>query len=103
MSNESHKWVLGLGLLGMLVDTITPHPTLAVGKEVLHVASIPPNPYLAGFANERQWLFAHRHFKNRCVLEALAESKRLGGNLEVASQESNEGVAVPDLRLANNN
>ena len=62
MSNESHKWVLSLGLLGMLVDTLIPHPTLAVEKELFHTASIPPNYYLAGLANERQLLFAHRHF-----------------------------------------
>jgi hypothetical protein len=103
MSNESHKWVLSLGLLGMLVDTLTPHPTLAVEKELLHIASIPPNSYLAGFANERQLLFAHRHFRNRCVLEALAESKRLGENLEPASHESNKGIALADLRLASSN
>jgi hypothetical protein len=30
MSNESHKWVLSWGLLGMLVDTLTPRPTLAI-------------------------------------------------------------------------
>jgi hypothetical protein len=102
MSNESHKWILGLVLLGMLADTVAAHPKVAAEKESRHTVSIPPNTYLAGFANERQWLFAHRHFRNRCVVEALAESKRRGENLEV-SREPNKGIALVDLRLASNN
>ena len=83
--NEPHKWVLVLGALAMLVDTVLPHPKLAVETEFPHSARLPPNPYLAGFANERQWLFAHRQFRNRCVIEALAESKRREQNPEIAS------------------
>ena len=96
MWNELHKWVLGLGLLGMFLDTLSPHPRLAVEQEPLQVVSIPPNPYLAGFANERQWLFAHRQFRNRCVLEALAESKRRGENMEVARHDADRKIAFAD-------
>jgi hypothetical protein len=103
MPDVSYKWVIGLGMLGMLFDTLASHPTLAVEKELLSAVSIQPNPNLSGFANERQWLFAHRYFRNRCVLEALAESKRRGENLDVASPESGEEIGPADRRFASNN
>jgi hypothetical protein len=106
MPDVSYKWVLCLGLLGMLADTFISHPTLAVDRELPYVASVPPNPNVPGFASERQWLFAHRYFRNRCVLEALAESERLGEKVGVASQEFRKGLAIDgiglDLRLASN-
>jgi hypothetical protein len=103
MPDISYKWVIGLGMLGMLFDTLAHHPTSAVENELLRAVSIQPSPNLSGFANERQWLFAHRHFRNRCVLEALAESKRHGENLDVASQESGGEIGPVDRRFASNN
>ena len=65
MSNASLKWGLGLVLLGMLADTVTPHPLLEVKNEYQYEGLI-PQPVVLGFANERQWLFAHREFRNQC-------------------------------------
>jgi hypothetical protein len=87
----------------MLFDTFAPHPTQAVEKELVRAVSVQSNPNLPGFANERQWLFAHRQFRNRCVLQALAESQRRGENLEVRSQESTGGIGSVDWRFASNN
>jgi hypothetical protein len=97
----SMRLVLGLGVVVLLIDSSAPRPMLAQATDSPYTVGIPPNPYLAGFANERQWLFAHRHFRNRCVIQALAESQRLGKNLAIAPYEPGKGIAAADLRLAN--
>jgi len=103
MSNESHKWILGLLLLGMLVDTVTPHPMLDARKNEYQYKGMIPQQSVLGFANERQWLFAHRKFRNRCVLEALAaEKKQSGEKVEFASVRLHDGIALADLRAPNN-
>ncbi len=101
MSNESHKWILGLALLGMLVDTALPHPRLEVKDEYQYKGMIPQHA-VQGFANERQWLFAHRKFRNKCVLEALAYESKRSGNVEFASGRLSEIFAVSDPRAPNN-
>ncbi len=75
---KPHNWIFGLGLLGMLVDTVTAHPNLGV-KDEYQYKSMVPEHRVQGFASERQWLFAHRKFRNQCVLEALAAEKRPSG------------------------
>lgn len=102
MSDISHKWVLGLGLAGLLVDLFVLHPMSNVENEYQHNATIPQHSVLVGFANERQWLLAHHQFRNQCVLEALAESRRSGENTEFTSVELNDGVSLADLRVPNN-
>jgi hypothetical protein len=95
MSNESQKWMLGLVLLGMLADTVIAHPALEVKGEYQYKGLVPQQA-VHGFANERQWLFAHRKFRNQCVLEALAaEGNRSGDNVHVASARSDDGIS-PD-------
>ena len=85
MSNEPQKWLLGLGLLGMVADTVLPHPNLEVKNEYQYKALIPRH-IVWGFASERQWLFARRKFRNQCVLEAVAaEGKRSRKDVEFAS------------------
>jgi hypothetical protein len=104
MPDISHKWLLGLGLAGLLADLVIPHPVLEVKNEYQHKDMVPQHSVLAGFANERQWLFAHRKFRNRCVLEALAaERKQLGENVEFASARSKDSISLADLRVPNNN
>ena len=98
MSDISHKCVLGLGLAGLLADLVVPHPVLDAKNEYQDKATIPQHSVLAGFANERQWLFAHRKFRNQCVLEALArEAKRSEDNSETASVELNDGIFLSGL------
>jgi len=97
MSNESYKWVLCLGLLGMLIDTVIPHPMLAVKDEYQYKGMV-PQQRVWGFANERQWLFAHRQFRNRCALEALAAEEKSAENAGFASHRLNGGITLADLR-----
>jgi hypothetical protein len=102
MSNASYKWGLGLVLLGMLADTVTPHPLLEVKNEYQYEGLI-PQPVVLGFANERQWLFAHREFRNQCVLEALAEQRKQSGkSLQFVSARMGDAISVTDLRLRPN-
>jgi hypothetical protein len=69
----------------MVVDTVLPHPNLEVKNEYQYKGVIPQH-IVWGFANERQWLFARREFRNQCVREALApERKRSRKNMEFAS------------------
>lgn len=72
-----------MGLAVVAIDSFAPRPKPVVKDAFL--VTIPPNPYLIGFANERHWLFAHRLFRNRCVLEAMASS---GEAIGIASQPS---------------
>ena len=98
MSNDRCKWAVGLVLLGMLADTLSPHPMLAVKSEHQQ-EGVTPQPVL-GFANERQWLFAHRKYRNQCVLEALAaESKQSSKSVVFLAARLNDSIALPDLRL----
>jgi len=101
MSNESRKWMLGLALLGMLVDTVIHHPT-EVKNEYQYKGMIPQH-IVQGFASERQWLFAHRKFTNRCVLEAVAaEAKQSREKAKFASVRLNGSISLADLRERNN-
>ena len=103
MSDELHKGVLGLVLLAMLIDTVLPHPQLQANKHEYRFAGMIPLHRVQGFANERQWLFAHRKFRNRCVLEALAvENKKSEENLKFAFVPLNAGITLTDLREPNN-
>jgi len=97
MSNDRCKWAVGLVLLGMLADTLSPHPMLAVKSEHQQ-ESVTPQPVL-GFANERQWLFAHRKYRNQCVLDALAAEGKQGKSVAFLSARSNDSNRFPDLRL----
>lgn len=99
----SMRLVLGLGVLILVIDSFASPPMSVQAMDLSYKVSIPSNPYLAGFASERQWLFAHRHFRNRCVIEALAESQRLGKDPAVAPYEPGNGIAPADLRVANIN
>ena len=99
MPDISHKWVLGLGVAALLIDLLVPHPMLEAKNEYQYKGIVPPHSLLVGFASERQWLFAHREFHDRCVLEALAaERKRSGENVESASARSNDGFSLAHLR-----
>lgn len=75
MSDGVYKWMLGLALLGMVADTLASHPALEA-KDEYQYRSLIPQHRVHGFASERQWLFAHRKFRNQCVLEALAADER---------------------------
>jgi len=102
MSNASLKWGLGLVLLGMLADTVTPHPLLEVKNEYQYEGLI-PQPVVLGFANERQWLFAHREFRNQCVLESIGRTKKaIGKPLQFVSARLGDAISVTDLRLRPN-
>jgi hypothetical protein len=102
MSNAPFKWGLGLVLLGMLADTISPHPLLQAENEHQQEGVI-PRPAVLGFANERNWLFAHREFRNQCVLEAFAEDRKLSGKkLQLVSSRLDEHMPISDLRLRSN-
>jgi hypothetical protein len=104
MPDISYKWVLGLGLAGLLIDLVVPHPMLEAENEYQYKGMVPPHSVLVGFANERQWLFAHRKFRDRCVLEALAaEGKQSGKNAEFASARSSDSFSLADLRKPNIN
>ena len=98
MSDDRCKWAVALVLLGMLADTVSPHPMLDVKNEYQQEGVI-SQPVL-GFANERQWLFAHRKYRNQCVLEALAaESKQSSKSVVFLAARLNDSIALPDLRL----
>jgi hypothetical protein len=98
MSDDRCKWAVALVLLGMLADTLSPHPMLHVKNEYQQEGMI-PQPVL-GFANERQWLFAHRKYRNQCVLEALAaESRQPSKSVAFLAARLNDGIGLPDLRL----
>jgi hypothetical protein len=100
MRDISHKWVLGLGLAALLVDLVVAHPMLDTKNEYQYKGVVPPHSVLVGFANERQWLFAHREFRNQCVLEALAaDRKQSGENAGPASARSNDSFSLAHLRL----
>ena len=102
MPNISHKWVLGLGVAGLLIDLVVPHPMLEAKNEYQYKGIAPPHSLLVGFANERQWLFAHRKFRDRCVLEALiAERKRSGENVETVSDRSYDSFSLVHRRQPN--
>ena len=90
MTNELHKWVICLGLLGMLIDTVVARPH-SEGKVEYQSKGIVPPHSVDGFASERQWLFAHGNFRNQCVLEAVAaEEKKLKESVETASTRLND-------------
>ena len=102
MSDDRYKWAVGVVLLAMLADTVSPHPMLDAKSEYRQQEGVIPQPVL-GFANERQWLFAHREFRNQCVLEALAEQrKRSGKPLQFVSARLGDAISVTDLRLRPN-
>jgi hypothetical protein len=102
MPDISHKWVLGLGLAALLVDLVVAHPMLEAKDEYQYKGMVPPHSVLVGFANERQWLFAHRKFRNQCVLEALAaDRKQSGENAGPASARFNDSFSLAHLRRAN--
>jgi hypothetical protein len=103
MSSGSHKWVIGLGLAVLLTDIVVPHRMLAAQTESPQQASVSQHLVPVGFANERQWLFAHRHFRNRCVLEAMAGTERPAENSEPASENSSDAMSHADLRVASSN
>jgi hypothetical protein len=83
MFDDRFKWAMALVLLGMFADTVSSHPMLDVKNEYQQHEGVIPQPVL-GFANERQWLFAHRKYRNSVVFLAA----RL-----------NDSIALPDLRL----
>ena len=90
MTNEPHKWVIALALLGMLADTVVSHPP-SEARDEYHYQGTVPQHSVQGFANERQWLFAHRKFLNQCVLEAVAtEEKPSRENVESVSAGLND-------------
>ena len=70
MSNDPCKWMLGLALLGMATDTLVSRP-VAESRDEYQYKSLIPEHRIHGFASERQWLFAHRKFRNQCALEAM--------------------------------
>jgi hypothetical protein len=85
-----------------LADLVVAHPVLEVKNEYQYKDMVPPHSVLAGFANERQWLFAHRKFRNQCVLEALAaERKQSGEKVEFASARLNDSISLAHLRVPN--
>lgn len=99
MFDDRFKWSVGLVLFGMLVDTLSSHPMLDVNNEYQQHEGVSPQPVL-GFANERQWLFAHRKYRNQCVLDALAaESKNSRKSVAFLAARLNDSIALPDLRL----
>jgi hypothetical protein len=108
MSNASLKWGLGLVLLAMLVDTVLPHPRLEEARNEYQFKGMVPAVNVHGFASERQWLFAHRKFRNQCVLEAMvseneqpsAENQRLVENREFFAH-LHHGISFADLRAPN--
>lgn len=103
MPHISHKWVLGLGLAALLADLVVAHPVLEVKNEYQYKDVVPPHSVLVGFANERQWLFAHRKFRNQCVLEALAaERKQPGKDVESASARLKDSISFAHLRVLDN-
>jgi len=102
MPKISHKWVLGLGMAALLVDLVVAHPMLDARNEYQYKGMVPPHSVLVGFANERQWLFAHRKFRDQCVLEALAaDRKQSGENAGPASARPNDSFSLAHLRRAN--
>jgi len=102
MPDRSHKWFLGFALLAMLVDTALPHDKSETRHEYQYKGLIPPRNVL-GFASERQWLFAHRKFRNQCVLEALAAEEKQPGHHETgAPVQLNGNITFADLRQLNN-
>jgi hypothetical protein len=104
MSRISHKWVFGLGLAALFADLVVAHPALGVKNEYQYKDLVPPNSVLVGFTNERQWLFAHRKFRNQCVLEALAaERKQAGDNVGFASARLSDSISLAHLRAPNDN
>jgi hypothetical protein len=99
MFDDRFKWAMALVLLGMFADTVSSHPMLDVKNEYQQHEGVIPQPVL-GFANERQWLFAHRKYRNQCVLEALAaESKQSSKCVVFLAARLNDSIALPDLRL----
>jgi hypothetical protein len=100
MSDERYIWIVGLVLLGMLADTVSPHPMLDVKNEYQFQGMVPQSPVL-GFANERQWLFAHRKYRDRCVLEAFAAEGKQSEDVKFASAASRDAFSLTDLRLRN--
>ena len=99
MLDDRCKWAVALVLLGMLADTVSSHPMLEVKNEYQQEGVMIPQPVL-GFANERQWLFAHRKYRNQCVLEALAaEGKQSSKSVVFLAARMNDSLALPNLRL----
>lgn len=102
MPEISHKWVLGLGAAALLVDLVVAHPMLDARNEYQYKGMVPPHSVLVGFANERQWLFAHRKFRNQCILEALAaDRKQSEEDAELVSARSTDSFSLAHLRGAN--
>jgi hypothetical protein len=98
MLDDRCKWAVALVVAGMLADTLSAHPMLHVKNEHQQEGVI-PQPVL-GFANERQWLFAHRKYRNQCVLDALAaDSKQSSKSVAFLATRFNDSIALPDLRL----
>src|SRR3954454_13348588 len=100
MHSASFKWGLGLVLLGMLADTISPHPLLQADEQ--HYEGPMRQPSVIGLANERQWLFAHRKFRNQCVLEAFADETWPSKKPFLLSARLADDIAIAQLRLGAN-
>jgi len=66
----SHTTLLSIGLTLLLADLVLAHPTF--GANEYRYKNMIPQRDINGFASERQWLFANRKFRNKCVLEAVA-------------------------------
>jgi hypothetical protein len=97
MLDDRCKWAVTLVVLGMLADTFSSHPMLDVKSEYQQEGVI-AHPVL-GFANERQWLFAHRKYRNRCVLEALAAESKQARSVAFLSARLTDSSTLPALRL----
>ena len=93
--------MLGLALLGMAVDTLVSHPA-AESRDEYQYKSLIPQHRVHGFANERQWLFAHRKFRNQCALEAMAADERKSGE-RVASASVQLNDTAPAIIRATSN
>jgi len=66
-----------------------------------HYRNLVPQHVVQGFASERQWLFAHRKFRNQCVLEALAaDEQQAGESPESAIVQMNDSLP-PLMRVTN--
>ena len=95
MSNDPCKWMLGLALLGMATDTLVSRPA-AESRDEYQYKSLIPEHRIHGFASERQWLFAHRKFRNQCALEAMAADERQSGE-RLASVSVQLNDAAPSV------
>lgn len=100
MSEGGFKWMLGLVALGMAADTLVSRPASQVETEH-HFRNLVPQHVVQGFASERQWLFAHRKFRNQCVLEALAAEEQRAGELPESATVQLDDISRPLVRVTN--